>query len=190
MNSTSPSLACARVALLASLLCVRPVAADVIDLGAKITQDVHFFGDLYTFVRIPPGAFGDYPVGTEAQLSLDAPSCNGPYCVGGFALLVLFDGRYGGALVKPVRFSMRYDEAAVGTFGVPEDEILLCRYEPAPRAWRPLPGREIDLDQNWIAAEETENIRQSVAVFASNPAPVAGGTWGAIKALFAANPRP
>jgi len=175
------------IATLCTLACVQIAFADIIDLGAKATQEVHFLGDPFTFVRIPPGAFGDYPVGTTAQLTLDAPSCNGPYCVGGQALLVLFDGRFSGDLILPVTFSMRYDEGAVGTFGVPESEILFCRYEPAPRAWRPMHGRSIDTAANWIAAEETENIRQSVAVFASNPAPVLDRTWGAIKALFGAD---
>jgi hypothetical protein len=145
-------------------LSAQTAAADVIDLGAKVTQDVHFLGDPYTFVRIPPGAFGEYPVGTSAQLALDAPSCNGPYCVGGLALLVMFDERFSGDLVLPVTLSIRYDEGAVAAFGVPETEILFCRY-----------------DANWITAEEAVNIRQSVAVFASNPAPVASRSWGAIK---------
>lgn len=166
----------------------RTAAADWIDLGAQITQEVHFLGDPYTFVRIPPGAFGDYPQGTTAQLTLDAPSCNGPFCVGGMALLVQFDGRFSGDLVKPITFSTRYDEGAVASFGVPETAILFCRYEPDYRAWLPMPGRQIDPDQNWIAAEETQNVRQSVAVFASNPAPVADRTWGAIKALFDTRP--
>ena len=161
-----------------------PATADVIDLGADVVQEVHFLGDPFTFVRIPPGAFGDYPAGTLAQLTLDAPSCNGPYCVGGQALLVLFDGRFSGDLVKPVTFSVRYDEGAVAAFGVPETEILICRYDVDARAWVPMPGRELDPDLNWIAAAEAENIRQSVAVFAQSPAPVGERTWGAIKALF------
>jgi hypothetical protein len=169
------------------VLSAQSAAAEVIDLGAKVTQDVHFLGDPYTFVRIPPGAFGDYPVGTPAQLALDAPSCNGPYCVGGLALLVMFDERFSGDLVRPVTFSMRYDEGAVATFGVPETEILFCRYEADARAWQPMPGRTINPDANWISAEETANIRQSVAVFASNPAPVLDRTLGAIKALFGAD---
>lgn len=162
-------------------LSAQTAAADVIDLGAKVTQDVHFLGDPYTFVRIPPGAFGEYPVGTSAQLALDAPSCNGPYCVGGLALLVMFDERFSGDLVLPVTLSIRYDEGAVAAFGVPETEILFCRYEADARAWLPMPGRTIDPDANWITAEEAVNIRQSVAVFASNPAPVASRSWGAIK---------
>jgi hypothetical protein len=166
------------------VLSAQTAAAEVIDLGAKVTQDVHFLGDPYTFVRIPPGAFGEYPAGTPAQLALDAPSCNGPYCVGGLQLLVMFDERFSGDLVLPVTFSMRYDEDAVASFGVPETEILFCRYETDARAWRPMPGRTIDPDANWITAEEAENIRRSVAVFASNPAPVLDRTWGAIKALF------
>jgi hypothetical protein len=176
------------VTVLSTLLAMsaQTAAAEVIDLGAKVTQEVHFFGDPYTFVRIPPGAFGEYPAGTSAQLALDAPSCNGPYCVGGLALLVTFDERFSGDLVLPVILSMRYDEGAVASFGVPETEILFCRYEADARAWAPMPGRTIDPDANWITAEETANIRQSVAVFASSPAPVAGRSWGAIKAHFQA----
>jgi hypothetical protein len=169
------------------LLCsvgARPGAADVIDLGAQVPQEVHFFADPFTFVRIPPGAFGSYPPGTPAQLTLDSPACNGPYCVGGQALLVTFDGRYSGDLVLPVTISIRYDEQAVAAFGVPESDILICRYEPGARAWLPIAGQVIDPQANWIAAPEAQNIRQAFAVFATNPAPVAAGTWGAIKGRF------
>jgi hypothetical protein len=165
-----------------------PAAADVIDLGAQKPQAVHFFADPFTFVRIPPGAFGNFPPGTLAQLILDSPTCNGPYCVGGQALLVTFDGRFPGDLVLPATFSMRYDEQAVAAFGVPETDILLCRFDGSARAWLPIAGQVIDPDLNWIAAPETQNIRQAFAVFASNPAPVAPHTWGAIKALFVPAP--
>ena len=163
----------------------RPGEAGVIDLGAEASQEVHFFSDPLTFVRIPPGAFGPYPPGTLAQLILDSPSCNGPYCVGGQALLVTFDERYSGDLVLPVTFSMRYDEQAVAAFGVPETDVLFCRYDLNARAWLPVSGQANDPNANAVSAPEAQNIRQSFAVFASNPAPVAAGTWGAIKARFA-----
>ena len=173
------------VTVLALLPIAAPAGAEVIDLGSKVPAEVHFLNDPLTFVRVPPGAFGTYPPGTLADLTVDMPICNGPQCVSGNGLLVSFDGRYSGDLVLPVTLAMRYDQDLVEAYGIDEEAIHFCRYDAGQRAWLPMPDQQVDVDNDVVYASEPGNIRQFVAVFAFLPEPVAPGTWGGLKALFA-----
>ena len=158
--------------------------AEVIDLGSKVPIEVHFLQDPWTYVLVPPGAFGAYPPGTLADLLVDMPSCDGPNCLSGQGLLVSFDGRYSGDLALPVTFAMRYDQDLVEAYGIDEEEIRFCRYDIGTRAWLPMPDQRVDIDHDVVFASESTNIRQFVAVFATLPQAVGPGTWGGIKALY------
>ena len=159
--------------------------AEIIDLGSKLPTEVHFLSDPWTYVRIPPGAFGAHPPGTLADLLVDMPSCDGPNCLSGQGLLVSFDGRYSGDLVLPVTFAMRYDEELVEAYGIEEEEILFCRYDVDHRAWLPMADQRVDVAEDVVFASESTNIRQFVAVFAVPPQAIEPGTWGGVKALYA-----
>jgi hypothetical protein len=161
--------------------------ATQIDLGSSETIELPAFFDPLTLIRIPPGAFGSYPPGTLAWVFMDIPSCNGPNCLGGRALLVSFDdgGCCGyGVLQNPIEVQVSYNEADVELFGVEEDELVLAEYDEVHRQWVPLPDQTIDAEQNVVRAPETENIRIFVGVFAGAPTPVEPSTWGGVKALF------
>jgi hypothetical protein len=169
---------------LASALAPRPAAAEVIDLGSPDTTEVHFLLDPLTLVRIPPGAFGARPPGTYAWLTLDAPTCEGPNCIGGQGMLVLFDPGFSGELALPVTIQVRYDEEAVRRFGVEEEDLFFAWYNEGSRRWVPFSAWTIDTERNFVRASEDRDIRRFVAVFAFSPEPVAPATWGAVKGLF------
>jgi hypothetical protein len=170
------------IALFSLLLAPGDAAAELIDLGSPETSEVTFLGDPGTFVRIPPGAFGEFPPGSLATIFLDAPTCNGPNCIGGRGVLVVFDDDYTGILEKPVIMQVTYDEASVGVFGGTEEDLVLACFNG--RQWVPMEDQVIDTERNVAWAPETQNIRQFIAIFASNPAPVQPVTWGGIKAVF------
>jgi hypothetical protein len=170
--------------LITLLFAAGQATAEMIDLGSSETSEVHFLDDPDTLVRVPPGAFGVFPPGTYASLFLDAPTCNGPNCIGGRGMLVIFDGRYTGLLEKPVMMQVGYDEASVEIFGGTEEDLVLACFNG--RQWVPMEDQVIDTERNVAMAPETQDIRQFVAVFASTPAPVEPVTWGAIKGVFSA----
>lgn len=175
-------------ALLLGLVLPRYAAAELIDLGATETVEVNFLDDPRTLVRIPPGAFGEYPTGTFASIVLDAPLCNGPNCIGGRGMLVTFDMGFSGFLEKPVIMQVGYDEESVGVFGVGEEDLVLAAFNG--RQWAPMEDQVIDTEQDVVWAAETHSIRQFIAIFAANPAPVEPATWGGIKAAFGRDATP